>query len=252
MMRYSPCKIIIISSLILSGCVQKPAPVSGPTIDERVKQLEDRVSNQKNLLDVQNKMEQNQREIRQLRGSMEELQHKLTRLKKQQQSSYQDVDQRLQQIIGESPSSGFAPPPSASASDTPSATTMKGSQAYYYQALDTLNAGRYKQAIQQFQSFLTQYPDEPLASNAQYWQAEAYYVIRNFSAARAGFKKVINNYHHSPKIADALLKSGFIDYEQSRWKQARKQLNQVIKKYPDSSASRLAQQRLKKMSQERH
>ena len=266
MMRYSVWLLVATSSLVFSGCAtQQPAPVRGPTIKERVKRLETRLSNQKNLLNFQTQLEQSQREIQQLRGEMEELQHKLARVKQQQRSSYLDVDQRLQQMSGggrQNQTSDYAAPPPdyAPPAVTPSyqnvpatpLATAGGSQGAYNQALATLNAGRYKEAIQQFQTFLKQHPDDLLASNAQYWQAEAYYVMRNFSAARNGFKKVIDNYPGSSKTADALLKSGFINYEQSRWKQARQQLNQVVKQYPDSSAAHLAQQRLKKMSQERH
>ncbi len=259
-MRYPAWIIVATSSLVFSGCAtQKPAPVRGPTIEERVKRLETRFSNQKNLLNFQTQLEQSQREIQQLRGEMEELQHTLARVKQQQHSSYLDVDQRLQQMTDDqqSPPSDYAAPPPVTpryqnVPATPLPSANSDSQGDYDQALETLNAGRYKEAIQQFQTFLKQHPDDLLASNAQYWQAEAYYVMRNFSAARNGFKKVINNYPGSSKIADALLKSGFINYEQSRWKQARQQLNAVVKQYPDSSAARLAQQRLKKMSQERH
>ena len=61
------------------------------------------------------------------------------------------------------------------------------------------------------------------------------------------FEKVINNYATSRKVPDALLKVGYCNYELQRWNAARLALGRVQADYPDTTAARLAEQRLKRM-----
>ena len=101
-----------------------------------------------------------------------------------------------------------------------------------------------------FQQFLVTYPDSELADNAQYWLAETYYVTRQFDEALAAFKVVIHDYPRSRKVPDALLKMGYCNYELKRWDAARGALNQVRTDYPETTAARLAGQRLERMEGE--
>ncbi|NIW25524.1 MAG: tetratricopeptide repeat protein, partial [Gammaproteobacteria bacterium] len=49
---------------------------------------------------------------------------------------------------------------------------------------------------------------------------------------------------------DALLKIGFCNYELSQWDQARAALERVVREFPDTTAARLATQRLERMAQD--
>jgi TolA-binding protein len=49
-----------------------------------------------------------------------------------------------------------------------------------------------------------------------------------------------------------MLKSGFIQYERKQWDLARKQLEDLVSRYPGSDASQLAQKRLDRMFREGH
>lgn len=125
-------------------------------------------------------------------------------------------------------------------------------QGAYQQAFDLLMQRRYAEAKQGFQQFLAKYPSGRLAANAQYWLAEASYVTRDFPVALAEFGKVISQYPNSAKVSDALLKTGYIQYEQQEWEQARKTLQGVVDSYPALTASRLAKKRLDRMRLEGH
>ena len=125
-------------------------------------------------------------------------------------------------------------------------------QAVYAQAFDALKAGSYSIAITGFKDFLGTYPTSPLADNAQYWLGEAYYVNKAYPEAEAAFQRVIDKYPQSRKLADALLKIGFCRYELKQWQSAREVLGQVVARFTDTPAARLAQQRLDKMSAEKH
>ncbi len=118
------------------------------------------------------------------------------------------------------------------------------------QAINLLKDGRYEEAIAAFQKFLVRYPKGQFADNAQYWLAEANYVLRHFPTAIEEFNKVLVNYPDSQKIADAMLKIGYCYYELKKWQQARKILEELVKRFPDSTAAQLAKNRLHRMKLE--
>ena len=66
------------------------------------------------------------------------------------------------------------------------------------------------------------------------------------------FKKVVQGFPRSPKVSDALLKVGYIQYENRQWGAARKTLGGLVNRYPNSTASQLAKKRLDKMASEGH
>ena len=116
--------------------------------------------------------------------------------------------------------------------------------------LELLKQGRYDEAIIGFQQFLVAYPNHELRGNAQYWMGETLYVTQKYEEALNAFLLVVNDYPGSRKIPDALLKLGFSNYELKNYSQARKALNAVVTGHPESTAARLAIERLAKMDAE--
>ncbi|NLG76546.1 MAG: tol-pal system protein YbgF, partial [Xanthomonadaceae bacterium] len=107
-----------------------------------------------------------------------------------------------------------------------------------------------QEAVRGFSQFLTTFPDSPLADNAQYWLGESHYVTRQFSEALRHFQAVVDKYPDSRKIPDALLKIGYCNYELKNYPAARSALGQVVSRFGDTTAARLAAQRLTKMESE--
>ena len=101
-----------------------------------------------------------------------------------------------------------------------------------------------------FQQFLKTYPDSELADNAQYWLAESHYVTQKFEQALGEFETVISQYPRSRKVPDALLKMGYCSYELGQWESAKASLRRVQSEYPETTAARLAGQRLERMEEE--
>jgi len=113
-----------------------------------------------------------------------------------------------------------------------------------------LKEQRYEPAAMAFQQFLVTYPDSELADNAQYWLAESHYVTQMFDEAITEFEVVITKFPRSRKVPDALLKMGYCSYELEQWDAARTSLERVQAEYPETTAARLAGQRLKRMDEE--
>ena len=123
-------------------------------------------------------------------------------------------------------------------------------RANYQAAFDLLKDGKYPEAISGFQQFLVTFPTSTLADNAQYWLGEAHYVTKQYPDALRDFRTVIEKYPESRKIPDALLKIGYCNYELKNWTEARSALSQVVQRFGDTTAARLASQRLAKLDSE--
>ena len=63
---------------------------------------------------------------------------------------------------------------------------------------------------------------------------------------------MVREHPESRKVPDALLKAGFTQYEQKRFREARELLARVLSNYADSAAATEADKLLKRMDAEHH
>lgn len=120
-------------------------------------------------------------------------------------------------------------------------------QRSYQAAFDLLKAGRYEQATQSFTAFLQKFPNGEYSDNAQYWLAEAYYVERKFEPALKQFENLVATHPESQKLTHVLLKIGYINDELGRRAEAERVLNDLITRFPQSTAAGLARKRLQRI-----
>ena len=123
-------------------------------------------------------------------------------------------------------------------------------RANYQAAFELLKQGRYKEANAALRQFRVAFPDSSLADNAQYWLAETQYVSQAYDKALPEFQVVVERFPQSRKVPDSLLKIGFCNYELKRYDAARKALRTVVSTYPETTAARLASERLERMTAE--
>ncbi len=240
---------LLLAAVLLAGCSLTPAEpdpvqVKLDDVDRRVGQVE-RVVNNQSLVELTQRVDALQNEVRQLRGQVEELENSNTALRKQQRDLYADLESRLNALAATPGASAAAPPPAGSAA--PVDATSAAAQQAYGRAFDALKAGQYPQAIKGFQAFLVSYPRGALSDNAQYWLGEAFYVTRDYDQALAAFTRVSKEWPDSRKLPDALVKQGFALFELKRLAEARTVLNDVSTRFPGTEAARLAGERLKRI-----
>ncbi|MGH8260729.1 MAG: tol-pal system protein YbgF [Steroidobacteraceae bacterium] len=230
---------------LLAGCAT--APEDDPVLQGHLTQLDTRVdriqrviSNQ-SLVQMSQRIESLQDQVRVQRGRIDELENMNDALQKQQRALYADLDKRIAQLSagGATGAAGSASPPG------PAAGTE---QAAYLAALNLLKSGKYPDAIASLQQFLTTYPKSDLGDNAEYWLGEAYYVTRDFPKAASAFQTVLSQWPNSRKAPDAQLKLGYTQYELKQYSNARTTLQDVKRKFPDSNAAKLATDRLQQMA----
>jgi tol-pal system protein YbgF len=267
LLKLNKLAITLAAGVIATGCAippeEDPVLIKLDELDRRVGTIERVVQNQ-SLLQIAADLDMMRDELRTLRGQADGLQHESESAANRQRDQYLDLDQRLQSLErrtrGGEPLAAPAPgaaeaAPGAQATPPVVAGVLPAAggdeRAAYHAALEMLRQGRYPQAEAGFKQFLADFPNSELADNALYWLAETHYVNREFEAALAGFRQVLEQFPNSRKVPDALLKAGFCEYELQRWADARATLESVVAQFPDTTAARLASQRLERMRSER-
>lgn len=233
----------------LGACVTTP-PQEDPVllklneIERRVVALE-RVVQNDSIVNIAASVDSISQDIATLRGQVEELAFAEDESAKRQRELYGDLDARMAALEqdaprGEQVASGDSALPMPGGSD----------ESNYRAAFEMLKDGQYQDAASAFEEFLAAYPDSNYANNAQYWLAESFYVTQRYSDALTAFETVVNDYPRSAKVPDALLKIGYCHYELEGWDDARAALLRVEGEYSDTTAARLASQRLARMRSE--
>ncbi len=252
----SPGKIALLLPMVAMGGCELLQPVDDPQV-AKVDELErrmlavERVMQNQSLVNLTQQVGAVERQNDEVLGRVETLEHSADTTADRQRQLYADLDERIQNLEtalrarnsvsvmeGGTLSPGQLPVPGGSDRDN------------YQAAFELLKEQRYEPAAMAFEQFLVTYPDSQLADNAQYWLAESHYVTQQFGDALASFEVVINKYARSRKVPDALLKVGYCNYELKRWDAARESLRRVQAEYPETTAARLAGQRLGRMEEE--
>jgi tol-pal system protein YbgF len=253
--------VVAVLALAAGGCAMSPAaddPVMLrlESLERRLDAIE-RILANGSLVDLTLQMDALQRQAAELQGRIERIEYDQEGSAERQRSLYADLDDRIQSLESGLQRAVSAAATAGRGTDEAAATDalpVPGGtdQENYQAAFELLKEQRYEQAAAAFSRFLASYPESQLADNAQYWLAEAYYVTDEFERALAQFQIVLDRYPRSRKVPDALLKIGYCNYELERWPDARIALSQVRSDHPDTTAARLAEQRLRRMTEEGH
>jgi tol-pal system protein YbgF len=280
--------IILILAAGLAASLLPATTVADPLLEGRIARIERIIENQAGselLLQIQ----QFQMEMQELRGLVEMQQFEIQKLQRQQRDQFLDIDTRLgdsrsdpgsasgerdpNDIFSAEPydlsGKDLAPPSGAPAqrapigAPTPSSPGAMGIPSLpspestggnerdaYAAAFELLKERNYDQARDAFNNLLRRYPQGQFTDNARYWLGETYYVQRNFPAALAELDRLVQLSPDSPKVPGALLKIGYIQFEQGDYEQARATLEEVVTRHPKSTEARLAQSRLERIARD--
>ncbi len=165
---------IILAAMILSGSTQvlaAPAPVSEAassqsSIEKRLASLENMMQS-RNLLQVELQQQLNllQDEVSQIRGVTEEQSYKLEKVLQRQRELYQEIENRVSQAYTQ-PAAAPATDYTQSSDAQTYSSDLSENEAYERAVALIMKDKRYDQAIPEFQTFLTTYPNSVYASNA--------------------------------------------------------------------------------------
>lgn len=216
------------------------------TQSDRVSKLEAQLQNQ-GLLSLLNQVEALKNDVARLRGAQEEQAHRLETADKRTKDLYVDLDGRIKEIASRpvaAPADTIRLQPSQSlvaapAAISPIAVADAESETKAYEVAHALTkAGKYKEAIVAFQTFLSQYPAGSLAANALYWIGFSQVAGQSdFKSASESYQRLLKDFPTSPKASDALLSLARAQIQLEDKEAARATLNQLLAKHPASKAA---------------
>ena len=202
----------------------------------KAKQLQDALDQlnraaRKSGADLAVDMEKAQNDIAGLHGQIEVLQHRIDALEKlsaDQQKSLEAANQLAAQQKKE----------------LDKAEHPTDRMGIYTLARQKLDAGQVPRARELLQDFLSRFPKDELAPNAQYWLGETYYAEKKWNDAIVEFQKVLKEFKSSDKVPDALLKIGMAFQAQGDCQNATLFFEEVVQGHRSAPAAKSAREKI--------
>ena len=107
--------------------------------------------------------------------------------------------------------------------------------------------GNYDLAIGGYKEFLSKYPNDPRAAEAQLSIADALFSQKKYEQALTDYDLFLQKYPGHDKSSAALLKKGLALAEQNQPQLAIAALQQVVKEFPKTSEAEAAQSKIKEL-----
>ncbi len=222
--------------------------------------------NPNNPASLLSKINQMQQEMQRLRGQLEVQSYELKKLKQQQQTYYNDLDQRISTLasgkknpvldldsatpavtndVDTSPTPGTAKSASVAAAVVPVKTNDSTTEeSSYNAAYELIQNKQFAEATTAMKTFIKQYPHGKYVANAHYWLGELLLAQHQDHEAIKEFDIVTHDYPNSNKVSAAMLKLGFIYAKQGENAKARTIFLNIQKMFPGTTTAQLAAQRL--------
>jgi tol-pal system protein YbgF len=210
------------------------------SLEERLTKIEGAATDRSAMIELSNQLQALRDDVARMRGQVEVLTNTMETADKRQKDLYLDIDTRLRKLEQSREQQ-------AAASDKPAAAEAEASPAEtkaYQAALDQFKLGQYALAVSAMQGFMVTYPSSSLAPNAQYWIGMAYSGQRDYKSAISAQRKLLVAWPDNPKAPDAMLSIASAQETMGAKGEAQKTLQELIARYPGSSASVSARQRL--------
>ncbi len=200
------------------------------TVLSRLDRLEQTARGQ---LELSNQIEQLRNELSRLRGQLEVQSNELANLQRANRDQAAQVAERLRKFD-----------PVNVTVDGKVFKIEPGEKQAYDNALASFQSGDFKTAQSALAQFAVQNPQSPLRPNAEYWAAASIFAQKDWKNAVIALQTFTKSFTDSARVPDALLNIGNAQIELRDRTAARKVLEQVIEKYPDSNAAAAARDRL--------
>jgi tol-pal system protein YbgF len=129
------------------------------------------------------------------------------------------------------------PPPPPSVPQRPTETRAGSAESAFAAGLANFRNREYGQAILDFLDLVTKHPAHALASTAQYWIGESYYLQHDYRQALVEFQRVIDWGPPNSKVAEALVKAGLCYRSLREGGRAQEVWRRVLREFPESLAA---------------
>jgi tol-pal system protein YbgF len=248
-------------------------------VDARVLELES-VAKSRSLIDLFNQLEVLKVDVAKLRGMQEVLNNELENAQKRQRDLYQDSDNRLRKVEGQTAQlseqnkalmqaldtmkgelTKMAAANAAAAAATPPVAVAPlpvmapppapepvndglAEQRAFDSSLAEFRAGKFRESSSGFSNFVRSYPRSALLPAAQYWWGNSLFAMKDFRGAINAHRSLIAQFPDSNRVPDAMLNIGNSFAEIDDTREARRMWQDVVKLHPTSDAAARAKLRL--------
>ena len=232
------------------------------SVSDRLDKLE-RTLSTAGLIDLVEQIEALQKEVQDQRGKIETLQFKIKKISDDEgplgitspeELAAKLVDEPAAISLNEEPAPVQEVMPLPGSSETiqngSQSTSVITGEKLYRSAFGLLKSGKYLEAIEGFNFYLSENPQGKYSDNSQYWMGEAYYVLQDYLEAIKQYRKLIQKFPDSKKSSHALLKIGYSHEKLGNKNEALKILSELQENFPNSAAARLGLTKIEKLRAE--
>jgi tol-pal system protein YbgF len=192
-------------------------------------------------------------DVHALRDALGDLSARLERM----DAKMTDLKNQMQIVQNPPAAPGVSAPAGSEPGTAPGAQPQQGSAAgppagmtaekTYTDARRDLQTGNADLALQEFQQYLTYFPNTELAANAQYYIGEILFRRSDYNNAIPAFDAVLERYPDNPKTADAHFMKGMALLKAGQRNRAVQEFRTLVANYPRTDNARKAQQQLRQL-----
>ncbi len=190
----------------------------------------------RSMLELAAQIEELRGEIARLRGQNEQLARELSELQRQQADVRQGLESRLRQVE-----------PLQVSHDGLTFTALPAEQAEFEEALAVLRRADFAGAAAAFQAFLTRYPSSGYLPSALYWLGNAHYAAKAYKPALDSHSRLAEQFPQHLRTPEAMLAMANSHTELKDARAARRMLEELVRRHPQSEAAVVARERLSRM-----
>lgn len=196
-------------------------------LQEQVQQL------RRSLLELVAQLETQRTEMARIRGSEEQLGRDVAELQRRLKDGADGLEDRLRRLE-----------PQRVSMDGREFLAEPDEKRSFDDAMAVLRGGDFDKAAGAFTAFVKRYPGSGYLETARFWLGNALYGKRDYREAIATFRALVTASPEHVRAPEALLSVANCQVEMKDVKAARRTLDELLKRYPESEAATAARERL--------
>lgn len=197
-------------------------------------QLADQVQQlRRSLLDLNTQNEQLRAELARQRGNDEQLARDVAELQRRQSDIAQGVDERVRRLE-----------PQKVTVDGQEIVVEPDERRAYDEALAALRGGDFDRSAGLLTAFGRRWPASGYTPSARFWLGNAQYALKDYKGSIATFRSLIVESPEHPRVPEALLAIANSQIESKDRPGARRTLDDLLKRFPQSEAAAAGRERI--------
>lgn len=201
--------------------------------DQVQRSAEETAQLRRSLLELQNQLEQIRSDMAKLRGQNEQIARDLSDFQRTEKDASQSLTERLRKLE-----------PTRVTVDGRDFLVETAEKRDYEAALGVFRKGDFSNAQLNFVDFLNRYPATGYRLSALFWLGNAQYAVKDYKDALASFRALVAGASDHIRVPESILAIANCQLEMKDSKAARKTLEELVAKYPNTEAAVAAKDRL--------